>query len=588
MNRTPLRPESLGALLLAACGGQAADSSVTHATIPSRAGALEVAVDVDRLGSATAGLESVGGGSGLAARAASRARPNITVEPLTLVPGDAVAVVRCRSVEALEEALLKLTAIAGRAGAPMPAANYLSLGLGAIGLTSDDIDASSPVVLALRVPDDAMVPEWIAYVPGAAKRPMQHPDFTLTAAAGGYSALLPNGGSVPAADCPEWCAELPDELLVARIDAETLYDRFGLLMASALAELAPDESAPAALRAQFAHEREMLLGIAMSAKLVDVVLDIDEGVLSIDGVLESEGGPIEEQTSTRGNCLAKLSHHLVSNAPIVLAFAFDAEKVPQATQEEFQAALESLPPAVRGSLEMLYDATLGLASAFDPGVVVQIDPTPGEMQLSVIMRSANPSKSHDAMNDVIAGLDFEALGFELSMPVRSRVGLAVVEDYTVQIDTRHMDFDERAALRRNFEQCIGDESLHLKIASAGAETMWLLCGNPKRAEQRLREFSVKREVPPAYSEALARLEGMNPVQWMRIDALRLATLPAEFAAAASGSSAAAGRREALRGKEIPGGIPMVAFGGLRSDGAFGSVEIDLAAVERAVEFLVPR
>ncbi|MEZ6015798.1 MAG: hypothetical protein R3F49_11830 [Planctomycetota bacterium] len=555
---------------LTACGGTT-EPSATDAASPGAARAVTKA--------------SVAPG-----RAAREVAVKTTVpvfEPLTLVPSDTVAVVRIASMAALEDAILKVSAIAERAGNPVPIRNSLMLAFAQAGVEWNKVREREPIVVAVRLPAGKSEPEFIAYLPVALAGP-SNDVAQQTEVEGDYLALTQPGKSVPAAAPPDWCDGVPAGLMRARVDAKALLKRFGPLVPMALQSFMPAGDTPPELAAEVARQQAELLAMIQSVRQLDLTVDLDGGQLELAAALDVEGGPIAASASQRGNALASLARHLSLDAPLAGALSFDVDNAEQSGAEQLSAMLGVVPEPMRATLSALHDASLSFLGAFEPGAITLVDPTPGSMYVAWIMSSKDPARSRDALGELLGAVDFDALGFDLSLPVRSRIGGAVVENFALRFDTRRLDFDARAQMRTAFESFLGDESVHIMIATSGQEVMFVLGGDTPATQARIRAFSNPSGIPDELKAGLAAIGDSNPASVWRVDAARLLTLGAEFNAAATGGSAAAARRDALRTQPNLGSVPLVLWGGTRTDSAFGGLSVDLDDLESAMRLLGPR
>ena len=320
---------------------------------------------------------------------------------------------------------------------------------------------------------------------------------------------------------------------------------------------------------------------------IDASIELEGGRLSATLQADTDGGVLAEGWSAQAHQLDALAKHLVSDSPIVIASAFDVQRGAEEGLAELERALAEVPLAARERLLEAYTSVMAFLGAYGPGVVMHIDPSLGGMHAALILRTETPRESRVALGDLLSSLDLDSLGFELTLPTRSRVGRASVEDYTFRFDTRRIDFDTRARMRDFFEVFLGSADLHMKVAVSGKETMIMLGGDTDRVDRRVRDFTREREVPADISAALETLKGANPSALWRFDLLRLVTLGDELTAITAGVSPSAARREALNGRDAGDGVPVLAWGGTREDSLFGGMSVDLDGLERALEILRP-
>jgi hypothetical protein len=554
--------------LLAACGGGAPDAgTTTSASTPATAQPAKVKVEPPRA-------------------AAPKARANV-FEPAILVPADTVAVVRIASLAALEAALLEVGAVAERAGNALHLQEHLKLALSRVGLDPTLVRSGEPIVAAIRLPQGSNEPEVVVYAP--LTRTVKDPSgmTAQTALEGDYVAITRAGITAPEPGCPAWCEGLDGDLVSMRADLRRIGRRFAPMVSMALARGMDTRGLPPETAQQVRQQQEMLLELLSSARQLDLEIGLTSGKLTIATGVEVEGGPVAAQASTRGNVLSALARHLASDAPIVAALAYDPANSAQSGTDDLAAALSMLPPGMAESFESVHGSFLDFLQSFALGAIVQVDPTPGAMHMALVMRSNDPTASRSALGDLLAAFDLDRLGFDLSLPERQRLGGAVVEDFTFRFDTRRLDFDARAGMRRAFASFLGDEDLHLFVAATGNEMMFLLGGDTSTTQSRLRRFAEPGEAPPELAARLAEVGNANPGAVWRVDLGRLVTLGAELEAAANGGSGAAARREAERAVPGLGRVPLIVWGAARPDRAFGGLEVDLEDLEGAAR-LLPR
>lgn len=507
-------------------------------------------------------------------------------EPLGLLPADTLAVLRVASMASVEEAALKIGAISERAGTPLGLRDGLMLAFAQAGVEWNKIRTDEPIVVAVRMPKGADQPDVIVYAPVSYASPVQSGATRQTEVDGDYLAIS-MGAAPPPPARPKWCEGLDDgdELVRARIDVRGIVRQFGPALPVLLANAMPSGGGSPELDAELERSRAELLALAASARALDLAIDLDEGRLTVASELEIEGGPLAAQVSQRGNVLQALARHLAGDAPIACAMAFDVENAAQVGAEELEASLAALPPPMRDIAASLQRSAVELLAEFEPGAAALVDPSPGSVHAAFVLQAKNPTRAREALGELLGTFDFDSLGFDLSLPVRSRIGNAVVENFTFRFDTRRLDFDARSEMRSAFEAFLGDANLHLVVATSGKEMLFLLGGDTVATQARIRAFTATLATPIDLSGGLASIGATNPAAVWRIDATRLLTLPAEFAAAAQGESAAAARREALRAAPGLGPVPVVLWGGARTDRAFGGLEVDLDDLERAMALL---
>ncbi len=511
-------------------------------------------------------------------------------EPLQLVPSDTVAVVRIASMEALEDTILKVSAIAERTGQPVQLREDLMALAALAGVDWQKVRKSEPLIFAARWPKAATEPTIVAYapLPGAINEPGQV--ARQTAMDGGYVALTLDNSPAPNAAPPAWCesmaAEASSELVRAHVDVRSLMRRFGPSLPVWLGSLTPSEGLTPEQKEEFALRDAALMEALKTCLALDVAVNVDSGKLALRSEIQLEEGPIAAQASERGNNLNALVRHLSADTPLVGAIAFDTAH--QAIDQgviggamEWMAPLQAVVDAVEGALPEF----LG---SFEPGAVTLIDPTPGAMHLAIVLQARDTSIAGTALGRLLGSIDFETVGLDLSLPVRSRLGNAVVEDFTIRLDGRRLDFDARSQMRELFEAFLGGPHIHLYMATSGREMMLVLGGANSGTEARLRAFTAPKGAPPELQAAVEALGNANPGQVWRVDAARLVTLGAEFAAAAVGGSPAAARRDALRAAPSLGSVPVLLWGGVRTDRAFGGCEVNLDDLERAFRVLGTR
>jgi len=506
-------------------------------------------------------------------------------EPLTLVPADMVAVVRIASLEEMEIALLKVGGIAERSGTPAPLRERLMLFSAQAGIEWGALRSDEPIVVAIRLPARSTQPEIVVYAPVSRAKSGPGMPTNQVEVDGDYLAITQPGVAPPPAAPPRWCSGLGHGLLQARIDLRALVRRVGGMLPMAIAGALPSEGLSPELAAEVQRQQQELLALAASARELNLSIDLVEGRLSVATELEVDGGPVAAQASQRGNVLSTLARHLAADVPLAGAISFDVENAAQSGAEQFAAGIAALPEPMRAALGPVHSAALEFLRSFDPGAVVMLDPTPGSMHVALVMQALDPNAARNALGTLLAACDLDALGFDLSLPVRSRVGDAVVESFTFRFDTRRLDFDTRSAMRTSFESFLGSPNLCLFVGTSGRETIFVLGGETSATQARLRAFSTPAGAPQELVTGLEALGRTNPAAVWRIDAGRLVTLVDEFDAAASGGSAASARREALRRVPGLGSVPLVLWGGVRRESAFGGLEVDLDDLERALDIL---
>jgi len=509
-------------------------------------------------------------------------------EPLQLVPADTLAVLRIASLATLSGAALKISAIAERTGNDASLDARLKLALLQAGVDLTSLRQNDPIVMAVRMPQGSLEPQFVVYAPWVGDPLPENDTMRQTSVAGNYIAITQPGVEAPPSAPPDWCTDLGTGLLHMRVDVRSAMRRAGPMLPVIMAKVLPTDGLQATFALEVHRQRTQLMELLQGAHWIDAIVNLNEGKLSLATEIEVEGGPLSAQASKRGNPLAPLARHLAADVPMVGAVAFDVQNEAQMDNEELLQALELLPKEVREAVHTLYSSSVDFMGRFDPGAVMLLDPTPGSMHVACVLQSSDPVQARAAFGDMLAMLDFDAIGFDLSLPERSRIGNAVVEDFKFRFDTRKLDFDARSAMRTAFESFLGDADLHFQIASTGREMMFVLGADTAATTARVRAFSAPNGAPPDLAAGLAALGKANPGWVWRIDVARFLTLQDEVRAALMGESAAAARRDALRRQPDVGSVPVVIWAGIQGSRAVGGLEVHLDHLERAAALLAPR
>lgn len=543
-HRPTVSPVAAGAVTLAlaalgGCSGEGEELPSTSASAPV-VPVVQPKVDPPVL---PAGAENDG-----AATTSADARTGIDL--VDLVPNTATAYVEFASLNALEEAVLRIRSEGDLDGLvewePM---DMLTPFLGA-GVDVQKMSAEHPFAMALAPIPGTDEPSTVLILPAVDQKPlvrsiaaMASEQFTATRFEGDYvviqhEALEATPDSRGAAKVTQ---KLPEGFMRGRMSANDLIETLGPYITSATEEV----------NEQYRIARPYLAGNEVTQFDAETLFDALRGAQEIAFGLELEAdrvtaharlvdreeaaqdGPVGPQIE--GRVLEALSRHIYGADPFARIVAFEPEEVLDRLKGAWDVISGSRLIYGRGSRGRAYPgmdmgpsaqaaiqaAVLKMLRSFEDAAAVSFGLEPGEAYAAIYLVSSDPARTREAISLMLAKCDLDSWGFEMALPVRTIVEETLVEDYSVRFDTRRIDFDERAAMREAFKTYLGDSKLHLKVATSGDHVLLLLGGDTPGTMQRVREFSEESPVDARIAEAAELVEDYEYVQVHHSDVIRL-------------------------------------------------------------------
>lgn len=527
------------ALVMAGCGGEGEVLPATSASAP--------VVPVAETQSEPQSLPA-GPGTDEAATTSSDDRSDIDL--VDLVPNSATAYVEFESLNALEEAVLRIRSEGDLDGLvewePM---DMLTPFLGA-GVDVQKMSAAHPFALALAPIPGTDEQSTVLILPAEDQMPlvrsiaaMASEQFTATRFEGDYVVIQHEAleATPESRGSAQVTQKLPDGFMRGRMSVSDLTETLGPYIISATEEINEQYRIARPYLAgnevtQF--DAEVLFEALSCAQEIAFGLELDaDRVTAHARLVDCEELPHGDDMGPQieGRVLEALSRHIYGSDPFARIIAFEPEEVLDRLKGAWEVISGSklifgrhsrgraypgldMEPSAEAAIQA---AVLKMLRSFENAAAVSFGLEPGEAYAAIYLVSSDPARTREAISLMLAKCDLDSWGFEMALPVRSIVEETLVEDYSVRFDTRRIDFDERAAMREAFKTYLGDSKLHLKVATSGDHVLLLLGGDTPGTMQRVREFSEESPVDRRIAEAAELVEDDEYVQVHHSDVIRL-------------------------------------------------------------------
>ncbi len=403
--------------------------------------------------------------------------------------------------------------------------------------------------------------------------------------------------TVPRGDSP-LTRSLPEGLVQGRFAS----DAFAPLLSSPLGALAeklnesyrlsrPRTSA-SELYEFDAGEAVRLIGsmdvVALGLSVEGDRADLRVHVTRKDGVMPEQGEISQVSTTVRG-----LSRYIDTSDPLSMLFASNGFLSLQEIEGSWQEARETSGLAASddlatllelhdGTRDLVTDSLSDLRQGFHPGAAISFCLEPAKAHAAVYLSAKDDLRAREWISLLLSRCELDTVGFEMALPIRSRVDEIMVEDYTVRFDSERFDFDQRAEMRSAFKAFLGDSTLHVKVATKGHDVLVVLGGDTAAVSTRIREFNLMNDPAEHLHRALAALDGADSATILHTDFIKLLGQVAGIVAVSSGRSVAETAREIAR--EVGDAEAPFTFwsGDVASESIFGTT-FDLSALSKTFD-----
>ena len=537
---------------------------------------------------------------------------------LAQVPDSALAYFEFKSLDSVEELVLRSTMATGL---PIGAKAGFSLGtlpIASVGIDPSRLDHTAPIALAYIPVPGGHFPAPILMVPALDDGPLvvsfsalANRGLKVRRIEGGYAVVEPVGFDESTARGGSALTEnLKDAAFKGSFDTETFLPMLEYSLQPLYETLAeeyrkskprgwtgPEHSfAPEDLADHLRESEQVRFGFDMEGDRATLSLRL----VDINDTAYGNGASTPELRAT----LKELSHHLDIEGPASFVTAFDPESavatlrdlwdrrdewriidginpfaVSTALEEDARNERRNLDESALDSIEK---ATLRMLSEFQPGAAVTFQMEPSSGHLAIYLAARNPERAREAISLLLSKCDLDTWGFEMALPIRSMMDGTLVEDYNVRFDTRRLDFDSRAAMRNGFKTYLGDSSLHLKVASVGRHVLVILGGDTSAVSARIRSFSDTGLAQEEYVRAADSLSEGNAATIGYVDLVQVFGQLSGIRAASRGLSAAENHRELKRGVEASSAPFFVWESREGHDSLYGAT-FDMLALKAAIE-----
>lgn len=583
--RAPLRPAlaTLGLLGLGACGGDPEPVTVGAAPVGPQP-------DVQPLAATPASAAS-----------SPEAPPRIAIDMAAQVPLDAVAYFECDSLDVLEETLTRISTLTDE----IPDGSLMAtLPLVSSGIDPALIDRHAPIALALAPVQGQVLPMPIIVVASEGEAaPLGVSNATLLARGirsraleGGYHVFehLTHSTARGGAAVTEG---LPDTSFRGRFDVEGLTPVVvtqTLRFAGALNEAYRLSQPRQSHRDIYEFSADDLLGLFRQHEQIAFGLTFEGDDVRLTGRTYGSDAAMDPERVIDVATMESLARHVNSREPFSMVAAFDPEKALQELVEAWSHIERGAGPGILdiartdGGGELMDAALATMLDSFDTAAAVSVVLEPAKAHVAFYLSADSPDRAREAVSLMLSKCELDTWGFEMALPIRSRTGQTLVEDYSVRFDTRRFDFDARARMREGFKTFLGDSSLHLKVATSESEVLLVLGGDTAAVNTRIRDFAEARDVDPGSRLALDELGGGGPTtsvpsgRIVHSDLVQLFSQIAGLEAIAAGESVADTYRTVMRSAG-EGNASFTTWSTIVGDGYSYGATFELRALERAFD-----
>lgn len=518
------------------------------------------------------GQTQLGGASGMPVDGEPGDDEARTIDLTSHVPDNALAYFECESLDALEEAMLRYSLLAGDGSDAREAGAFASMPLVSVGVDPSKIDQTAPIAIAFAPVPGELFPAATVIVPSLTEGPIVNSVAALTAR--GMKARRIEGGYVvvehvkmtdsDARGNAHIAQDLPMGLIRGRFNTQT----FIPLLTPALYECADElnesyrisqpKRAPSQLR-QF--DADLLLAELRKPEEIAFGLELDGDragvtIRKIGGDVTSSN--VSDSPTDLAASLNELAHHIDLDDPMSMLIGFNEEtafadfrRTWARFQDEFEEEEED-EDRIGGmriddeALESIGDSVQEMLSSFRPGAAVSFQFEPAKAHLAIYLAAKDASRAREAISLLLSQCELEEWGFEMALPIRSMLDRTLVEDYSVRFDTRRLDFDRRAKMREVFKTFLGDSTLHLKVATSDNHVLVLLGGDTTAVDARIRDFDSKGLADIDVVRAINAVDGADAATVLRTDFVQLFGQFAGLEAVSEGRSVADTFREIQR------------------------------------------
>ncbi|MEM6673850.1 MAG: hypothetical protein AAF726_13480 [Planctomycetota bacterium] len=512
------------------------------------------------------------------------ARPGVDLS--AFVPNDAVAYLEFRSIDSLEEALRRFSAVAMLSEQPSWTPIDAMQALANAGIDLSRVDRSAPFAIALAPVPGEFVPGLVLIVPAVGNEPIVHSVSAMkarrmdaTRADGNYVILqhegMPTGPETTGSAAVT--SDVPGGVVRGRVAVSAIRP----IVAPYVRDLSNHVNEQYRLARPYVSDRDLkkidpdalldLLDvsteIAFGVELVHDQVDLELRLVDCDFVKERRArGHLGRTIDTR--IVEQLSHHIEIDDALSMVFAFDRETM----IDEFEAGYEDArstdivrrarddeaPPLDDGddvvvtprideeSLATIRKEIERMLASFEPAAAFSMSLEPAKAHLAVYFLARDPVRARESISLLLSKCDLETWGFEMALPIKSELDGIIVEDYKVRFDTRRIGFDRRAAMREAFNTFLGASTLHVKVATSGEHVLLLIGGDTMAVKQRIRAFSDEAAGHPTIVHAVERATRGEAATVVHTDFVELLSQIAGLAAVAAGESVSFTHRTILR------------------------------------------
>ncbi|MEM1448463.1 MAG: hypothetical protein AAGI22_05090 [Planctomycetota bacterium] len=502
--------------------------------------------------------------------------PRADVDLTQYVPNDALAYVEFRSLDALEEALLRFSAVAELTGQSWSPVDAL-LPITSAGVDPSRVDRTAPIGIALAPVPGEFVPGLVLMVPALTDAPVVHSVAALQSRRmgvkrvdDGYAIVqhdqmsddVPRGEAAVAQDLPEGFvrgrvsvgAIRPLVAPYVRQTTDHLNEQYRLarprVSDSQLKKL--DANA-------FLQGLEIADQIGFGLDLIQDQVDVELRLVDCKRVIERrERGKLGVEVDA--DTVQDLARHVELDDALSLVFAFDRDTMIEDFQEGWnEAQLEDV--VKRGAKSSKSDDEFGdggdaldtiarsvarMLASFEPAAAVSMSLEPAKAHVAVYLATKDVERAREAISLLLSKCDLETWGFEMALPIRSRIDGTMVEDYSVRFDTRRIGFDRRAAMREAFKTFLGDSTLHVKVATSEHHVLLVFGGDTTAVNRRIRSFDSQTTAHPTMTKAVGRSTRGEAATVVHTDFVQLISQIAGLGAVMTGQSVSYAHREIVR------------------------------------------
>jgi general secretion pathway protein G len=451
-----------------------------------------------------------------------------------LVPEGTVVYVRASSIDGLEQSARKIVG----AFDPRTAERFeIDELLSELDLPGDleQVDRTQPIAVCVSLGQSSEpVPTFLVPVKsvegytlslaGQAGKPAVEGNYVAVSQMPG-----PARGTGPAAIA----LDLPAGDVVARIDLETLIERFRPIIDMGLGQIeAQMASMPQAATGGLDVAPLMRIyaggirAVVDAAERLDLAVRLQGNRLEIaEALTVLETSELAHLGSPERTDVASVARFIDPAAPLSMVLGLDAPALLERFQPFLSAALGIYPEPMRKGLVEMMEKSDELCAQMGSAMAGSGEFGASGMRCTYYLRPADPAKLLALYKSMLASVT----GIEVEGPTETRIGGASVTQFRIHVDAaalsdaQNLPPEQKAQFEEMMAKIYGQNGLQLSLASKGEFTVIVLGDDPAYLEQSIARLSSPGRPPAEIERALGEIGAHNPCFALRYDVGRTLT-----------------------------------------------------------------